>query len=396
MHEGSCAPNLDSKLSIIHSMRRQEIKSVICRAVSNELPLRPQQVLRESGHETSAVELEASSSLRKSRKERIAARTPKVSSDLTQHGRDSSPRGHRSAPVPQEKPRPCSPREPTPLSPRCPGATEMNRLGATAKVREKRFVVKDREENKSTFAHLRANATKHEFLRGRASGDPDTPRLRRNSSGSDLLSTIAMKHISAGGSASKSVAGQRVPTDITVLRSSRSLSKPNKAAVKSRVTAVGMKTVPRSKLQKDLVSESEKVRPGTAAHTLQSRKCSSSDSVTIQLAHTTAAADTRPTSINIAVTLPKAPLLEKLLMRKESTCLERKEEQVSSSSILDMRMGKGEAVDHSGDGSLVNYSDAVTPSDGLMPLLRLQSEVCLFVRLHTNLGKVSSISFYTS
>lgn len=352
---------------------------MICRAATNESPLKPAQpqVPRESSHESSAVELESSSSLRKSRKERIPARSPKFSSELTQHGRDSSPRGHR-APVLQEKPRPCPPREPTPLSPTCPGATEMNRLGATAKVRDKRFVVKDREENKSTFAHLRANATKHEFLRGRASGDPDTPRLRRNSSDSDLLSKIAVKHISASGSASKSVAGQKAPTEITVLRSNRSLSKSNKAAVKSRVaTPVGMKTVPKSKLVKDLGSESERVRPGAAAHNLQSRKCSSSEPVTIQLAHTNPLADARQTSVDAAVTLPAAPLIEKPVMRKESMCLDRKEEQVSSSSISDVCMGRGEAVDQSGDGSPANYSDAASPSDGLMQLLRLQPEVCL-------------------
>ncbi|CAM6077190.1 unnamed protein product [Sphagnum tenellum] len=158
---------------------------------------------------------------RMSRKERIAARSSK-SSQLDAAaaasqggGRDvspaRSPRLLTSSPLAQVgKPRPtflikeANPLKPGLLSPgRCAGGGSsssgppqlVESSGSKASSwSTKSFMVKDREETKATLFTLRAQSTKQEFLKGRASGGPDTPRpLRQSSSDSKLISRMTEK-----------------------------------------------------------------------------------------------------------------------------------------------------------------------------------------------------------
>lgn len=106
------------------------------------------------------------------------------------------------------------------------------------RVRRKAFAVKDREV-------LRASATKQEFLKERASGDPDTPRLlRRSSSESKILSKMAE-------SKPDTRARSTTPPSMSLLRSKRpvgSKSDTNKSPMKTRPTAaLGLKPVPKPK-----------------------------------------------------------------------------------------------------------------------------------------------------
>jgi len=123
------------------------------------------------------------------------------------------------------------------------------RVMEAGKVRRKAIAVKDREESKASLAHLRANATKQEFLKERASGDPDTPRLlRRSSSESKLLSKIAEKPANTDSiPATKARSG--TPPTMTLLRSKRPVAKDNnKSPMKSRPTsALGLKSVAKTK-----------------------------------------------------------------------------------------------------------------------------------------------------
>ncbi|XP_024376757.1 uncharacterized protein [Physcomitrium patens] len=178
--------------------------------------------------------------LRQARKERCAARTSKSYSDLSQSGRDSSsPRGPRATISMQEKSaRSGSLRldSASSISPRCPpGSLEAaNRSVDAGKVRRKAFVGKE-VETKATLANFRANATKQEFLKGRASGDPDTPRpFRRSGSESKIPSKIAEKPIAVDIPAPKP-SRDKVSSNVN-LRSKRPVSKVYKSPTKTRPT----------------------------------------------------------------------------------------------------------------------------------------------------------------
>ncbi|KAG0596789.1 hypothetical protein M758_UG285200 [Ceratodon purpureus] len=206
------------------------------RGAVNEIPQERLQVADSSySHYTDS----SASILRQSRKERGAARMTKSFSDVPQSDRHSIPRGFRAHENPQEKPaRSSSPRgDFSSVSPRCPGSVEDMRLMDAGRMRRKQAIaVKEREETKQLLADMRANATKQEFIKGRASGDPDTPRLlRRSSSESKLLYKIAEKPIITYNPAKKpSVEGRRAALNITLLRSKRPVSKDNKLLLKTR------------------------------------------------------------------------------------------------------------------------------------------------------------------
>ena len=268
---------------------------------------------------SSPLENDNSASTRLSRRDRIAARTTQPFSDVTQSGRDSSPRGPRS------NPRPCSSRDSSPLSPRCPGSMESVRVIDAAKARRKPFAVKDKDESKVTFANLRANATKQEFLKGRASGDPDTPRLRRSSSDSKLLSKIAEKPIASDTCATKSVGGARSPTNSPTLKSKRPIVRDSKSPLKSRPgSALGIKTGAKSPSGKETVI----LKSPQSSHVLHSILT--------------------PTCTRVPVST--APVQETLAAMREQTSMESEIAQCSSScSTVEVRITEGGAVDQSSD-----------------------------------------------
>ena len=265
---------------MIYSVLSSNPHSTFCRAMSksvayqraavNEIPRGEPVQPAESLYSHSASS--SASALRQARKERGAAHVTKSFSDVPRSERDSSPRGPRAYTNTQEKPtRSCSPRGDSSISvsPRCPGSVEGMRPMDAGKVRRKQAIaVKDREEIKASLANLRANATKQEFLKGRASGDPDTPRLlRRSSSESKLLSKIAEKPITTDNIlATKPPAGGRSasPT-MTLLRSKRPpVSKDNKSPLKTRPASTpSVKSVARLSSPKDTVAVEHVNRPKT-------------------------------------------------------------------------------------------------------------------------------------
>jgi hypothetical protein len=188
----------------------------------------------DSSHQTSG-------SARQSRKEQ-GVRMTKSFSDVLDA---SSPRGLRAKTQLEKPPRSGS----SSVSPRCP--VEGVRVVDAGKVRRKQAVaVKDRDElTKASLANLRANATKQEFLKGRASGDPDTPRLlRRSSSESKLLSKIAEKPITPAPKPPPVGGRSAAPPNMALLRSKRPVAKDNnnnnnnnnnnKSPLKTRPTSV--------------------------------------------------------------------------------------------------------------------------------------------------------------
>ncbi|CAM6048650.1 unnamed protein product [Sphagnum compactum] len=217
---------------------------------------------------------------RMSRKERIAARSSK-SSQLDAAaasqggGRDvspaRSPRLLTSSPLAQVgKPRlPFLIKEANPLKPgllspgRCadggssssgpPQLVESSGSKASS-WSTKSFMVKDREETKATLFTLRAQSTKQEFLKGRASGGPDTPRpLRRSSSDSKLISRMTEKltatdatAAAAAAASTRTAAAQAggaqggrilIPAEVTISRSKRKTGKPNNPTPKCRTSS---------------------------------------------------------------------------------------------------------------------------------------------------------------
>jgi len=213
---------------------------------------------------------------RMSRKERIAARSSK-SSQLDAAaaasqggGRDvspaRSPRLLTSSLLAQVgKPRPtflikeANPLKPGLLSPgRCAGGGSsssgppqlVESSGSKASSwSTKSFMVKDREETKATLFTLRAQSTKQEFLKGRASGGPDTPRpLRRSSSDSKLISRMTEKLTAtdaAAAASTRTAAAQAggaqggrilIPAEVTISRSKRKTGKPNNPTPKCRTS----------------------------------------------------------------------------------------------------------------------------------------------------------------
>lgn len=234
----------------------------MCRAMSKSVGAYLRAVVNEqemSGDSTH------SANVRQSRKERGgAARMTKSFSDAPQsEQRDSSPRclrgGATTTTTPttpkslQERPaRSCSPRgDSSSISPRCPAGNVMENAG---RVRRKAFAVKDREESKASLVHMRASATKQEFLKERASGDPDTPRLlRRSSSESKILSKMAE-------SKPETRARSTTPPSMSLLRSKRpvgSKSDTSRSPMKTRPTAaqLGLKPVPKRGAAKPTVLE---------------------------------------------------------------------------------------------------------------------------------------------
>lgn len=309
----------------------------------NESP--KSQAIRDVGV-SSPLENDVSVSMRLSRRDRIAARTTQSFSDVTQCGRDSSPRGPRS------NPRPCSSRDSSPLSPRCPGSMESVRVIDAAKARRKPFVVKDKDESKVTFANLRANATKQEFLKGRASGDPDTPRLRRSSSDSKLLSKIAEKPIASDTCATKSVGGGRSPTNSPALKSKRPTVIDSKSPLKSRPgSALGIRTGAKSPSGKETVI----LKSPQSSHVLPSV----------------------PTPICARVSVLTAPVQETLAAMREQTSMETEIAQCSSScSTVEVRIIVGGAVDQSGDtmeSSNIRVSSGTTSEPPLQSEVRIQN-----------------------
>ncbi len=213
---------------------------------------------------------------RMSRKERIAARSSK-SSQLDAAaaasqggGRDvspaRSPRLLTSSLLAQVgKPRPtflikeANPLKPGLLSPgRCAGGGSsssgppqlVESSGSKASSwSTKSFMVKDREETKATLFTLRAQSTKQEFLKGRASGGPDTPRpQRRSSSDSKLISRMTEKLTAtdaAAAASTRTAAAQAggaqggrilIPAEVTISRSKRKTGKPNNPTPKCRTS----------------------------------------------------------------------------------------------------------------------------------------------------------------
>lgn len=301
--------------------------SIFCRGVSNtvayhsatvdEIPLEPLQAADSSySHNTSS----SANGLRQSRKERGAARMTKSFSDVPQTERDSSPRGPRAQTNTQEKPtRPGSPRgDSSSVSPRCPGSVEGTRLMDASKVRRKQAIaVKDREETKASLANLRANATKQEFLKGRASGDPDTPRLlRRSSSESKLLSKIAEKPIITDTPAAKPpVGGRSAAPNMTLLSSKRPVSKENKSPLKTRPSStLSVKSIAKPSSSKATVAVEHVNRPKTV--------CTG-----VSESASTAAQEQQP-----AESKPPAGILS-----------------TSRRSMTEVRATQGGALDHSGD-----------------------------------------------
>jgi hypothetical protein len=215
---------------------------------------------------------------RMSRKERIAARSSK-SSQLDAAaaasqggGRDvspaRSPRLLTSSPLAQVgKPRPtflikeANPLKPGLLSPgRCAGGGSsssgppqlVESSGSKASSwSTKSFMVKDREETKATLFTLRAQSTKQEFLKGRASGGPDTPRpLRRSSSDSKLISRMTEKltatDAAAAAASTRTAAAQAggaqggrilIPAEVTISRSKQKTGRPNNPTPKCRTSS---------------------------------------------------------------------------------------------------------------------------------------------------------------
>ncbi len=213
---------------------------------------------------------------RMSRKERIAARSSK-SSQLDAAAAASqgggwdvsparSPRLLTSSPLAQVgKPRPtflikeANPLKPGLLSPgRCAGGGSsssgppqlVESSGSKASSwSTKSFMVKDREETKATLFTLRAQSTKQEFLKGRASGGPDTPRpQRRSSSDSKLISRMTEKLTAtdaAAAASTRTAAAQAggaqggrilIPAEVTISRSKRKTGKPNNPTPKCRTS----------------------------------------------------------------------------------------------------------------------------------------------------------------
>jgi hypothetical protein len=217
---------------------------------------------------------------RMSRKERIAARSSK-SSQLDAAaasqggGRDvspaRSPRLLTSSPLAQVgKPRltflikEANPLKPGLLSPgRCAGGGSSSSSGPPQLVESsgskasswstKSFMVKDREETKATLFTMRAQSTKQEFLKGRASGGPDTPRpLRRSSSDSKLISRMTEKLTATDAAAAAAAVSTRtaaaqaggaqggrilIPAEVTNSRSKRKTGKPNNPTPKCRTSS---------------------------------------------------------------------------------------------------------------------------------------------------------------
>ena len=305
---------------------------------------------------SSPLENDNSASTRLSRRDRIAARTTQPFSDVTQSARDSSPRGPRS------NPRPCSSRDSSPLSPRCPGSMESVRVIDAAKARRKPFVVKDKDESKVTFANLRANATKQEFLKGRASGDLDTPRLRRSSFDSKLLSKIAEKPIASDTCATKTVSGGRSPTNSPSLKSKRPIVRDSKSPLKSRPgSALAIKTGAKSPSGKETVLKSPQ-----SSHGLPS------------VATPTCA----------RVPLSTAPVQETLAAMREQTSMEPEIAQCSSScSTVEMRITEGGAVDQSSDiteSSNTRVSSGTTSEPPPQSEVRLQNTFFYLFETFTN------------
>lgn len=277
-----------------------------------------------------------SNSVRQSRKERGAPRMTKSSSDVPQSERDSSPRCPRGVQTnPQERlsARSCSPRaDSSSVSPRCPGNVEGVRLVDAGKVRRKPFAVKDREESKASLAHLRANATKQEFLKERASGDPDTPRLlRRSSSESKLLSKIAEKPVNADIPSGKTAAGGRIagtPPSMSLLRSKRLASKDNKSPMKTRPTsALGVRSAAKTSSAKER---------NVAAENMQTSHVNRPAKSCVPEAASTAAQEHKPA--------------------------ENKAAAPSRCSVLEVRATQGGALDQSGDATHSNARENRTES----------------------------------
>ena len=208
---------------------------------------------------------------------------------------------------------------------------------------------KDKDESKVTFANLRANATKQEFLKGRASGDLDTPRLRRSSSDSKLLSKIAEKPIASDTCATKTVSGGRSPTNSPSLKSKQPIVRDSKSPLKSRPgSALAIKTGAKSPSGKETVLKSPQ-----SSHGLPSV----------------------PTPTCASVPLSTAPVHKTLAAMREQNFMEPEIAQCSSScSTMEMRITEGGAVDQSSD---TTESSNTRVSSGTTSELPPQSEVRL-------------------
>ncbi|CAK9218403.1 unnamed protein product [Sphagnum troendelagicum] len=202
------------------------------------------QTLTSSGslHEPNGLnssDTEAVTPPRMSRKERIAARSVKGSLDALQVGRDVSPKSPQLSPLPQGKNRLSFPiKEANPLKPgsprRCVTGNGGAQLVENGKPPSKPFMVKDREDSKSMLLTMRAQSTKQDFLKGRASAGPDSPRPRRSSSDCKLISRMAEKLTATDTAVSSKAQSRRVPSEVAILRSKRSTSKQSTPAVKPR------------------------------------------------------------------------------------------------------------------------------------------------------------------
>ncbi|CAK9216477.1 unnamed protein product [Sphagnum troendelagicum] len=274
------------------------------------------QTLTSSGslHEPNGLnssDTEAVTPPRMSRKERIAARSVKGSLDALQVGRDVSPKSPQLSPLPQGKNRLSFPiKEANPLKPgsprRCVTGNGGAQLVENGKPPSRPFMVKDREDSKPMLLTMRAQSTKQDFLKGRASAGPDSPRPRRSSSDCKLISRMAEKLNATDTAVSSKAQSRRVPSEVAILRSKRSTSKQSTPAVKPRTPshAQDNQTVPADTSTKEKSNFQNEVK-SVAATDGTERDKSNGTNLMIELSQANPPAESR---LDLPVPLAPSPV----------------------------------------------------------------------------------------